>query len=742
MYGITETTVHVTHRPLSMADLSLEVRGASPIGVPLPDLRVHLLDRRGQPVPEGVPGEIAVGGAGVARGYLGRPDLTAERFVPDPFGDAGERLYLSGDLARARGDGQLEYIGRIDSQVKVRGFRVETGEIEAALAQHPGVRECAVVVRDGDDDDRRLVAYLAVEPGVSPGTAELRAHLAERLPDYMLPSAFVVLDSLPVTAQGKIDCRALPAPQGARPDDMGAAAPPRGPLEETLAALFCEVLGLDAVGVHDSFFDLGGHSLLAVTLASRIAEALGVELPVRTVFESPTVAGLAALAGASPRAPAGGPELVPVPRGGELPLSFMQERLWFLDQLDPGSTAVNMSLAVRVRGALDPDRLERALAALSARHESLRTSFRAAGGSPVAIVAAHSGLALRSVQRPGLPQEQRELVALEEAQAEAARPFDLAAGPVARASLLSFDRDDHALLVTVHHIAADGWSLGILVGELAALYAAPRGEPAALPELPVQFADHAAWQRERMQGEALDLQLAYWREHLRGAPAHTELPADRPRPRVQRFRGERVHLALDAAMAGQLRALGSAQGATLFMTLLAGFDALVFRQSGQEDVVIGSPVTGRPRRELEHVVGPFLNTVALRVSLAGDPSFRELVGRVREAAVGALQHQDVPFEKVLDDVQPPRDLSRTPMFQLFFNMLNFPVPRADFDGLRFEPLRPPDVPSKFDSHGLRVGVGRRDRPGAGLQRRPVRPRPHRGAGRAVRVAAPPVRRRS
>ena len=315
----------------------------------------------------------------------------------------------------------------------------------------------------------------------------------------------------------------------------------------------------------------------------------------------------------------------------------------------------------------------------------------------MAVVAPPSGLALRTVERPGLPAERRERIALDEAQAEAARPFDLATGPVARASLLSFDSDDHALLVTVHHIAADGWSLGILVGELAALYAAlGRGEPAALPELPVQFADHAAWQRERMQGESLDRQLAYWREHLRGAPAHTELPADRPRPRVQRFRGERVHLALDAELAGQLRALGSAQGATLFMTLLAGFDALVFRQSGQEDVVVGSPVTGRPRRELEHVVGPFLNTVALRVSLAGEPSFRELIARVREAAVGALQHQDVPFEKVLDDLQPPRDLSRTPLFQLFFNMLNFPVPRADFDGLRFEPLRPPDVPSKFD----------------------------------------------
>ncbi|HTE55678.1 MAG TPA: amino acid adenylation domain-containing protein [Kofleriaceae bacterium] len=709
MYGITETTVHVTYRPLSLADL--DARSGSVIGVPIPDLRVHLLDRHGQPVPIGVPGEIYVGGDGLARGYHDRPGLTAERFVPDPFGGPGDRLYRSGDLARRARSGELEYLRRADDQVKVRGFRIEIGEIESALMQHPRVRECAVVARDDEPGgepgqaagEKRLVAYVVAGDGETgdgaadqPTAGALLAHLRDRLPEYMLPAAFVALDHLPLTAHGKVDRRALPAPSTARPDLGTELLAPRDPRERALAALVCEVLGLDEVGVDDAFFDLGGHSLLAVRLVSRIREAMGVELPLRAVFESPTVAGLARLiAEAAPSEPDA--PLVAVPRGGELPLSFMQERLWFLDRYEPGSAALNMSMAVRVRGPLSPERLGRALDALIARHESLRTRFRDRDGTPVAEVAPAAPLALPVTELGQLPADQREEAIARAARDEAARPFDLAAGPLVRAHLLRLADDEHVLLVSVHHIAADGWSLGILVGELGAVHGAlARGEEPALAALPVQYADHAAWQRDRLHSERLERELGYWRQQLAGAPGETELPTDRARPRVQSYHGERVRWALDAALTARIRAIGSARGATPFMTLVAAFDVLVARLAGQEDLVVGVPVAGRPRRELEGVVGPFLNTVALRVSMEGDPSFDQVLARVREAALGAYQHQDVPFEKVLEDLQPGRDLSRTPVFQLFFNMLNFPAPAAALEGLRFEPLAAPEAPSKFD----------------------------------------------
>ncbi|MGH9362996.1 MAG: amino acid adenylation domain-containing protein, partial [Thermoanaerobaculia bacterium] len=697
MYGITETTVHATYRPLGRPDL--DAGRGSVIGRPIPDLRIHLLDRQGQPVPVGVPGEIHVGGAGLARAYHRRAALTAERFVPDGLaGEAGARLYRSGDLARWLADGELEYLGRGDDQVKVRGFRVETGEIAAALRRHESVRECLVVAREDPGDaphERRLVAYVVPAAGEQPRPGELRAWLKSRLPEYMVPSAFVALDRLPLTAHGKVDRRALPPPASARPD-VGAVVAPRSPVEEALAALWCEALGLDEVGVEDSFFDLGGHSLLAVKLVARIREAFGVELPVRAVFTSPTVAALAReLAEADASAPE--PPLVAVPRGGALPLSFMQERLWFLDRYEPGSAAFNMPLAVRVRGPLEPQRLRSALEALVARHESLRVRFPSMEGAPAVVIAPPPAMALPVTELSALAPAEGEKAAAQEAEREAAAPFDLATGPLVRARLLRLSSQDHVLLLTVHHAVADGWSLGILAGELGPLYEAlGRGQEPTLPELSLQYADYAAWERQRLQGARMERQLDYWRERLAGAPAQTELPADRPRPRVQTYHGQRLSRTLEAELVGGLHALSRSQGVTPFMALLAAFAVLVSRWSGQEDLVVGAPVAGRPRRELEGVVGPFLNTVALRVALAGNPTFLELLGRVREAALGAYQHQEVPFEKVLEALQPARDLARTPLFQLFFNMLTFPAPAAELAGLRFAPLSRPDVPSKFD----------------------------------------------
>ncbi|HWM88866.1 MAG TPA: MupA/Atu3671 family FMN-dependent luciferase-like monooxygenase, partial [Kofleriaceae bacterium] len=1116
-YGPTEAA---TMTSAHAVDLRADPRAPVPIGRPVPNARVYVLDARMQPVPVGVPGELHVGGDALARGYFSLPGATAQAFVPDRFGPAGGRLYRTGDRVRWRRDGSLEFLGRIDLQLKVRGFRVEPGEIEAALSAHPRVRHSAVVARE-DAGGRRLVAYLVAQPGgPALDAGELRGFLKQRLPEWMVPSAFVSLEALPLTRNGKLDRAALPAPEVTR---AGAGFVAPGTVaEQALAEVWCEVLGLERVGAHDNFFDLGGDSILSIRVIARARER-GLALTPRQMFQHQTVAEQAAAAGtaapvlaeqgivsgpapltpierwffeqdlperhhfnlslllevppvepdvlrvamaallehhdalrlrfhrddggwrqeiapaegevvqvidaggmgavqagldlvrgplvraalldagesrqlllalhhiatdvvslrilledlaravdqlqrgeavqlpaksssfalwaerlaehalsdevaaqapfwasqladslAIPRdeagenregssrrtaieldeattrsllhetgrtqvpdllltalvrtvagwtgrralsidleshgreplfddvdlsrtvgwftaqypvrlelpdgdepgaalaaiggqlralPPGGGigygllrylspqghklaalgdpemsfnylgqidlgglvgvrvvdgergaersplgrrphlvdvdaavldgrlrvvwsysgavhraetiealaasfagelrslvdlcalqresaPEaiealpgreapLAPVPRTGPLPLSFMQERLWFLDQLEPGTAVLNTPVAVRLRGTLDLERMRASLDALVVRHESLRCRFPGVNGAPVAVIDPPWRVELPVTDLRG--REDRERAAEEETRIEGARPFDLATGPVVRARLLRLADDEHLLVVAVHHIVADGWSGGILLHELGRLYA---GHP--LPALPVQYADYAAWERGRLAGERLERQLDYWRRQLDGAPPVTELPADRPRPRVQSYRGERVRRRLGPDLTARLRALSRAHGATTFMTLLAGFDVLVARWAGQDDVVIGTPVGGRPRRELEAVVGPFLNTVALRVSLAGAPSFTEVLDRVRQAAVEAFQHQDVPFEKVLQAIAPPRALSHTPVFQLFFNMLNFPASSADLPGLRFEVLSAPAVPSKFD----------------------------------------------
>src|SRR6185369_14783161 len=531
MYGITETTVHVTYRRL----LEREIEGGSGkvIGQPLDDLVLYLLDERMQVLPAGVAGEMYVGGDGLARGYLGRPELTALRFVPDPFsGVAGARLYRTGDVGRYRADGELEYAGRADEQVKVRGHRIELGEIETVLQQHEAVREAVVLLR-GAAEQQQLVGYVVTAAGSTVTSSELRAHLEQRLPEYMIPAAFVTLEQWPLTVNGKLDRKALPEPDGSRPSLEREYVAPRTAVEEVLAGIWSDVLRVEQIGVHDNFFELGGHSLLATQVVSRVREAFRVELPLSELFEGATLAALATVIEASLR---GGGELANKPiavvaRGEGLPLSFAQQRLWFLDQMNPGTATYNIPLGIRLSGSLDVAALERAISEVVRRHETLRTSFVEEEGTARQVIAAAEVLALPVVELSQLPEAEQEAEVQRLAAVESTQAFDLAQGPLWRVQLLRLSAAEHVLLCTMHHIVSDGWSMEILVREVSALYEAyAAGRAPALAELPIQYADYAVWQREWLQGEVLEEQLGYWRKQLAGVPAVLELPVDRVRP--------------------------------------------------------------------------------------------------------------------------------------------------------------------------------------------------------------------
>jgi amino acid adenylation domain-containing protein len=700
MYGITETTVHVTFRPLTAADAA---RGGSAIGGPIPDLRAVLLDRRGGLVPAGVPGELHVAGAGLARGYHERPALTAERFVPDAWsGLPGERLYRSGDLARRLPNGDLEYLGRIDHQVKVRGFRIELGEIEAALGRCPGVREAVVLAADDPQGGKRLVAYLVGEPGHPPAVGEVRERLRQALPEYMVPAGWVTLEKLPLTANGKVDRRVLAGVESLldRPAAGEEAADrPRTPVEEVLAAIWSEVLRVDRVGLHDGFFDLGGHSLLATQLIARVRQALGCEIALRTLFERPTVAGLAAAVAEAQ----GGrtlPPLVPVAgTGGERPLSFAQRRLWFIAELEPQSAAYNIPAALALSGTLNAAALAESLTEIVRRHEVLRTRFEGAGSGtePMSRVSPAEPLQLPLVDLSALPEDVREEELDRRIAEEAGRPFDFSQAPMLRAALLRRGPGEHALLVTVHHIASDGWSRGILVRELAALYTAlAAGRPSPLPELAIQYGDYAAWQRSWLQGETLEEELAYWRRRLAGAPAVLDLPADRPRPAIPTGRGAHASRDLPQPVGQRLHAVARAQAATPFMVLLVAFQALLARMTGETDLSVGTPIAGRDRLELEPLIGFFVNTLVLRADLAGDPSFAELVRRSREATLEAHAHQALPFERLVEELQPQRSLSHTPLFQVVLTLQNASTERLELPGLTLGGLGTAGGSAKFD----------------------------------------------
>ncbi|MFC5665425.1 amino acid adenylation domain-containing protein [Kitasatospora misakiensis] len=687
LYGPTECTVDALHHRLG------ETAARPVIGRPLPNLRAHLLDARLRPVPVGVPGELYLSGVGLARGYLGRPALTAERFVADPNG-SGERMYRTGDLARRRADGTVEYLGRTDHQVKVRGFRIELGEIEAVLTAHPEVVQAAVLPHQDGTAGTRLVAHLAVAPGADPAALDLaavRAHAAAVLPDYMVPAAFTALAELPLNVNGKLDRAALPAPDFTAAAGGGRAA--RTPREEILCGLFGEVLGVPEVSIDDDFFALGGHSLLATRLLSRVRATLGAELGIRDVFEAPTVAGLADRLDAAVARPA----LTAGPRPERLPLSSAQRRLWLIDRMEGPSALYNMPLALRLTGLLDRGALTAALTDLAARHESLRT-----------VIAEHEGEPYQRILAPAEAAVPVELLdcAPESVEAEvdraARRPFDLAAEPPVRITLLRISAYEHVLVVALHHIAGDGWSMGPLLRDLTEAYTLRLGgEQAALAPLAVQYADYALWQRELLGEEAdpeslVSRQLAYWRSTLADLPEEIALPVDRPRGARAGHRGDRVALPIDAELHGRLVALSREHRVTLFMTCQAALAALLTRLGAGADVPIGSVVAGRSDEALDELVGFFVNTLVLRTDTSGDPAFAELLGRVRESGLGAYAHQDVPFERLVEELNPARSLARHPLFQVAMVLQSTDEGELELPGLEVEALPSDTGVAKFD----------------------------------------------
>ncbi|MFD0350531.1 condensation domain-containing protein [Kitasatospora aburaviensis] len=644
-----------------------------------------MLDGLLRAVPAGVPGELCVAGEGLARGYLGRPGLTAERFVPNPYGRVpGERLYRTGDLARRRADGELELLGRADHQVKIRGFRVEPGEVTGVLQGHPAVADAIVVAREVAPGDRRLAAYWVPAAGAPASGAELAAWLRERLPAHLVPALWTELAALPLSPNGKVDRAALPAPAAA----AGAAdrLAPRTAAEAAIAAIWQRLLELPEVGVLDDFFALGGHSLLANRLVGALRAEFGVELRLREVFAAVTVAAQAELverlrsAAGTDGGPADGaatalPPVVPADRTLPLPLSFAQQRMWLFDRFAPGNPAYHVPTAVRIGGALDPVALATALRSLTARHEVLRTVLPEVDGVP----------AQRVLPVGEAPLTVRDLAGDERAEAVVdafvARPFDLAAEVPLRALLLRVAPAEHVLVLVIHHIALDGWSMGVLVEDLGALY-----DGRELPPLPVQYADYARWQADRAAEGRWTGQLAHWRERLAGPLPVLELPTDRPRPAVPSLAGAVHEFELTAELTERLRALGARHGATLFMVLLAGYQTLLGRLSGAEDVLVGTPVAGRGQQELDGLVGCFVNSLALRGDLSGDPAFAELLERTRDRTLADFDCQEVPFEQVLDAVGAERDPARHPVFQTMLTLQSARPPRAGFAGLRVQPL--------------------------------------------------------
>ena len=698
MYGPTETTIWSTCAHVRSP-------GEQPtIGRPIANTTLHVLDGRGAPAPIGVPGELLIGGAGLAHGYRNRPELTAERFVTDEPG--GERLYRTGDLARYRPDGTVQFLGRLDHQVKLRGFRIELGEIEAVLGGHPAVAGAAAIVHDGPQGEPSLIAYV-VPDGEPADPEDLRRFLGESLPAYMVPATIVTLERLPLTPNGKIDRKALPAPElpSSREDQY---TEPRDATEAAVASVFCEVLGVDRAGAHDDFFGLGGQSLLAARLVSRLDARFEIELPLRALFEAPTVAGLAAhiealtAAPQAPQTPApeplvgldASPEPPPLlPVAGVRPASFAQERFWFIDQIGAGA-AYNISWPLRLRGALDVVALERALNEIVRRHEILRSRFAVEDGRPVQVVEPSRPVSLEFVDLSGETEREREAQRLIDERTQA--PFDLAEGPLIRASLLRLEPAEHVLQVVVHHAAADGGSKVVFFRELGALYGAYLdNRPAALPEPPIQYADFARWQRSTQQGERLERELAHWSRELDGIPAGLELPSDRPRPEAATLRGAWLRTKLADDTLERLGGLARTEGATLFMVMLAAFEVLLHRYSGQEDVVVGTPVDTRGRAELEQLIGPFVNTLVLRSDLSGAPSFRELLDRVKRRTLDAIEHQELPFERLVEALAPERELGRHPLFQALI-ALNPPEPAIELQGLEVEELDTEKTASRVD----------------------------------------------
>ncbi|HLO85983.1 MAG TPA: amino acid adenylation domain-containing protein [Nostocaceae cyanobacterium] len=695
-YGPTETVVGCC---IYQVPAGQHHSGSIPIGQPIANTQLYILDQYGQPVPIGVAGELHIGGVGVARGYLNRPDLNAEKFILNPFSDQpGARLYKTGDLARYRADGIIEYLGRLDHQVKIRGFRIELGEIEAVLSQHPQIQEVVVLADEDVLNNKRLVAYLVAKEQPAPSNSEIRNFLKEKLPEYMIPSAFVLLEELPLTPNGKVDRRALPAPEGEVSQEQNLVLP-RTPDEEVIANIFAVVLGLQKVGIYNNFFELGGHSLLATQVISRLRKAFQVEVPLRTLFIAPTVAQLAQALSELRQTSSGlvVPQIKPFSRNTEtLPLSWAQERLWFLDQLEGQSSTYNIPAALEITGQLNVAVLEQALNQLIQRHEVLRTSFLMVDGYPVQAIAPTLTVKIPVVDLRELQNTQQAVEIQRQISESALHPFDLATAPLLRLTILKLGENSHLLLVTIHHIISDGWSMGILVKELSNLYLnLSSAISSPLPELPIQYADFTQWQRQYLSRE-IETQINYWKQHLAGAPALLELPTDRIRPHVATGRGNTISFELSTELTQQLTHLSRQAGATLFMTLQTAFVILLSRLSSQDDINIGIPIANRNRHEIEPLIGFFVNTLVLRTHIQGNPSFSQLLTQVRQVALAAYAHQDVPFEQVVEALQPERNLSYSPLFQVMFAWNNAPLEKLELPGLTLTPWSIASETAKFD----------------------------------------------
>lgn len=786
VYGPTETTVWSTVHRVT------ETEAAIPIGRPIANTQVYVLDARGSPLPVGVPGELYIGGLGVARGYWDAPELTAERFLPDPCHDVpGRRVYRTGDRVRWRHDGVLEFLGRMDRQVKVRGFRVELGEVEAALSGHPGVAEAAVAVQDDPSGEQHLVAYLVAAGADHVPPERLREFLGGRLPDYMIPSGFVLLPAMPRTPAGKIDRRRLPEADRERLATTARFVAPRTPLEEQMAALWAQVLGVGRVGVHDNFFELGGHSLLATQLFFRFRDEMNADLPLRLLFEQPTVAGLAerimaarvrqedprrmvrlleqlehmseeearavldaphaatalrkskdddpsivSTAETTPRRKVGHaqqgehmPELLrrvarlsPARRavlekalledgrrGGRqarIParsprepavLSFAEQRLWFFDQLQPQHPFYNMPMAARLLGPFDESVFERSLQELVRRHETLRTAFPAVDGRPLRKIAPTAEVGLGRVDLRGLPAQDRERELARRLRREAREPFHLADGPLFRCKLYRLGAEERVVLLAMHHIISDGWSMAVMLRELAVLYDAfRRGRPSPLPPLPIQYADFAAWQRKHVSGEILQREFAYWKRQLGDDPPPLQLPADRPRPAIPSFEGATWPFEIPGELSDGLRRLARRQGTTLFVVLLAAYKVLLSRYARQTDVSVGTAVANRTRAELEQLIGFFVNTLVLRTDLSGNPTFHGLIERIKRVTLRAYAHQELPFEKLVELLDPQRHRNQAPLFQAALVLQNAQLTIPTRSGLRIEPLPIDNGTAKYD----------------------------------------------
>jgi amino acid adenylation domain-containing protein len=691
LYGPTETTIWST---MSQID---DTQKPITIGRPIANTQIYILDEHLQPLPVGVPGELHIGGVGLAKGYLNRPELTNQKFIPHPF-NPQKFIYKTGDLACYLANGEIEYLGRIDHQVKIRGFRIELGEIEAVLNQHPKIKEVVVIVREDRPEDKRLVAYY-IPQSVDISGLEIKNFIKPQLPDYMIPSAFVVVDNFPLTPNGKIDRRALPAPDLSARDLNVNYLPPRTPMEEIIANIWSKILGVEQIGVNNNFFELGGHSLLATQLISRIRQDLQIELPLQKIFEFPTIAELATEIETiqSVANSLVSPPILPVSRENHLPLSFAQQRLWFIEQLQSDNPAYNITSAVRVQGNLNITALESCFQAIISRHESLRTGFSTVEGLPIQVISENLQFSLPVIDLQTLSKSEQETQIQQFINQETQQTFDLTQVPLLRVIILQLSSTEYVVIFTMHHIISDAWSTAVIIREIVALYPTfAEGKSLTLPELPIQYADFAIWQRQWLQGQVLENHLAYWKQKLGAALPVLKLPYKQNQTATPSNKAGIQPFSLSPELSQAINKISRQENVTLFMTMVAALKTLLYRCTGQDDIVIGTDVANRNRGETESLIGFFVNLLVLRTDISGYPTFRELLQRVRKVTLEAYNHQDLPFDKLVEELQPERQLSNTPLFQVLFVMDNVPTQNLQLPGLTLSPIKVESRTAKFD----------------------------------------------